>query len=322
MERVYAALARVPLFENVRREAIEFERLGSLTNTSYKVITNDEAYVLRLPGKGTSDYIDRVAEEHNTRIASTAGINAEVLFFDTEDGLMLSRFVEGTTTLDVEGLKSEPGTVGRVAKVLKDVHRSGWVFESRFDVFAKIDHYLTLLHRLGAPLPEDFDEVKRGAEEVCGVLESSLIPLAPCHNDTWPKNFLDTGERIYLIDWEFSGMNDPMWDLADLSIEAGFTPEQDRTMMKAYWGGYVPPVLYARLELYKTMSDLLWALWGMIEQAHGNQNDDWGAYALERFEHCKKRMGDIAFGRNLGIVGEGHPSLIRLKNPSVGRVKA
>ena len=94
MDRVYTALARVPLFGDARCEAIELERLGSLTNSIYKVTVGGKAYVLRLPGRGTSEYIDRAAEEHNARIASAAGINAEVLFFDT-NGLMLSRFVEG-----------------------------------------------------------------------------------------------------------------------------------------------------------------------------------------------------------------------------------
>jgi thiamine kinase-like enzyme len=305
LDGVYAALARVPLFGGLRREVVKLERLGSLTNASYKVTTNGGVYVLRLPGKGTSDYIDRTAEEHNARVAAAAGINAEVLFFDAGDGLMLSRFIEGAT-MDEARLNGDPGALARAALALRKIHYSGRAFESRFDVFAKIGYYLALLLKLRAPLPEEFDEISRGAEAVRRALESSPIPLAPCHNDAWPRNFLDTGGHAYIIDWEYSGMNDPMWDLGDLSVEAGFGAEQDRILMETYCGGRVPPALYARLELYKTMSDLLWAVWGLVQHANGNPREDFRAYALERLEDCKTRMGDGDFGRHLAMARADH----------------
>jgi thiamine kinase-like enzyme len=263
---------------------------------------NSEAYVLRLPGGGTSDYIDRAAEERNARIASAAGINAATLFFDASDGLMLSRFVEGTI-IDETRLNSDPETLARVARSLRRVHRFDQAFKTRFDVFAEIDAYMALLREMRTPLSEDFGEVKREARAIRRALESAPMPLAPCHNDPWPRNFLDAGGRIYIIDWEYSGMNDPMWDLGDLSVEAGFGPEQDRTMMEAYYGGYVPPTFYARLALYKTMSDLLWAVWGFVQHANGNVAEDFRAYALERLEHCVARMNDVDFARNLVIAG-------------------
>jgi hypothetical protein len=96
LERSYAALERVPLFRNVRQEDIELELLGgALTNICYKVTTGGGAYVLRLAGEGTSDYIDRSAEEHNKRVSAAAGVNADVVYFDARDGTMVSRFVEG-----------------------------------------------------------------------------------------------------------------------------------------------------------------------------------------------------------------------------------
>src|SRR5215218_4034532 len=95
--KIYNALARVQLFKDVRLEDIELEPLDSFTNLNYKVTANDETYVLRIAGAGTSNYIDRAAEEHNAQIATAAGLNAETLFFDANDGTMLSRFVEGST---------------------------------------------------------------------------------------------------------------------------------------------------------------------------------------------------------------------------------
>jgi len=294
----------MPLFEGVRLETVKLERLGSLTNITYKVTANGETYVLRLPGEDTFEYIDRKVEEHNARHAAAAGINAEVLYFDTKEGTMLCRFVEGVA-MDEERFKRDPQAPARAALALRQVHRLGPIFGSRFDVFAMIDNYLDILSKLRTPLPEDYYEVARGAEAVRLALGTSPMLLAPCHNDPWPRNFLDAGERLYIVDWEFSGMNDPMWDLGDLSAEAGFGPEQDQAMMEAYYGNAAPPALYSRLQLYKTMSDLLWALWGFIQHANDNPRDDFWVYALGRLERCETRMGSADFGRYLETIRAG-----------------
>ena len=113
----------------------------------------------------------------------------------------------------------------RAARALKRAHTLGRLFRSRFDVFAAIDDYLGLLRGRRTSLPEGYHEVRRKVRAVRLALEASPAPLVPCHNDPWPGNLLDADGRIYLLDWEYSGMNNPMWDLADLSVEAGFDPE-------------------------------------------------------------------------------------------------
>ena len=149
------------------------------------------------------------------------------------------------------------------------------------------------------------------------VLEASPIPLSPCHNDPWPANFLDAGGRLYIIDWEFSGMNDPMWDLGDLSVEAGFGPEQDGVMMEAYYGA-APQALYSRLALYKAMSDLLWALWGLIQHANDNPRNDFLTYALGRLRRCKRFMSSTDFGRHLDAVRMRCQDVPTLSQTSLG----
>ena len=275
------------------REVIKIERLGGgLTNVSYKVTTGGAAYALRLAGDGTSEYIDRKAEEHNARVAAEAGVNAEVLFFDARDGTMVTRFVEGISMNAGDGFGRDSGAPVRAARALKQVHSLGRVFRSRFDVFAAIEGYLDLLRGWRMPLPEDYYEVGQRARAVRLVLEASPAALVPCHNDPWPGNLLDADGpdgRIYLIDWEYSGMNDPMWDLADLSVEAGFGPEQDRTMMEVYYGARLSPALYSRLEVYKAMSDLHWSVWGFVQHAKGNPAEDFWSYGLERLGRSKAR---------------------------------
>jgi thiamine kinase-like enzyme len=305
LDGVYAALARVPFFGNVRRDAIKLERLdGALTNVCYKVTVGSAVYVLRLAGEGTPDYIDRTAEEHNARVAAAAGVSTEVLYFDARDGTMVTRYVEGVSMNAGKRFDRDPGAPGRAALALARVHRLGRVFRSRFDVFATIDDYLGLLREQRTPLPESYYEVGCKARAVRLALEATPVPLVSCHNDPWPGNLLDADGRIYLIDWEYSGMNDPMWDLGDLSVEAGFGPEQDRTMMDAYCGGTAAPTLYSRLEIYKAMSDLHWSLWGLVQHAKGNPAEDFWSYALARLERCKARMSSADFGPHLGAVRE------------------
>lgn len=306
MNSVYSALARVPLFRDLRREVVKLERLGGgLTNVSYKVTTGGGAYVLRVAGKSTADYVDRAAEAHNARIAAAAGVNVEVLYFDAKDGTMVTRFVDGATTGVGGRISRDPWAPVRIASALKRVHSLGRVFESRFDVFTVIDGYLDLLRGLRTPLPEGCHDVEREMREVRRALETSPAPLAPCHNDPWPGNLLDADGRIYIIDWEYSGMNDPMWDLGDLSVEAGFGSEQDRMMMEAYYGTATSPALYSRLEIYKAMSDLHWSLWGFIQHAKGNPADDFRAYALGRLGRYKARTSSADFGRHVSIVRAG-----------------
>lgn len=306
MHDVYAALARVPFFKDVRPEAIEFERLnGALTNISYKIKVDGVAYALRLAGRGTSDFIDRSAEEHNARAAAAAGVSAEVIYFDGGDGTMLTRFIEGVPMDAGEVFGRDPGAPARAARVLGRVHRLGSIFRSRFDAFAAIDGYLDLLRESRTQPPEGYYEVERKARAVRRALEVSPVPLAPCHNDPWPGNLLDAGGRIYLIDWEYSGMNDPVWDLADLSVEAGFGPEQDRAMMEAYHGGAASPALYSRLEIYKAVSDLHWSLWGFVQHAKGNPAEDFWGYGLERLGRSNTRMSTADFGRHVGVVRAG-----------------
>jgi thiamine kinase-like enzyme len=306
LDGVYAALARVPLFGNVRQRGIEIERLGGgLTNVSYKVTVSGAAYALRLAGEGTSEYIDRIAEEHNARVAAEAGVGAEVIFFDATDGTMVTRFLEGASMNAGDGFGRDPGAPVRAARALKRVHGLGRVFRSRFDVFAAIDDYLDLLRAWRTPLPEDYYEVRQRARAVRLALEASPAAIVPCHNDPWPANFLDADGRIYLVDWEYSGMNDPTWDLADLSVEAAFGPEQDRAMMEAYHGIGLSPALCSRLEIYKAMSDLHWSAWGFVQHAEGNRAEDFWSYGLERLGRSKTRMGGADFGRHLSVVRSG-----------------
>ena len=127
----------------------------------------------------------------------------------------------------------------------------------------------------------------------------------PCHCDPLAENFLDTGERMWIVDWEYAGNNDPMWDLGDVSVEAGFGPHQDAALLEAYFGGRPPADQVGRMVMYKAMCDLLWTLWGAIQHANANPVDDFEAYANTRFARCQQLMGSAEFGRHLAAVERG-----------------
>ena len=305
MERLDAALKRLPQFQDMDLAQIITARLGGLTNLVFKVTAGGRNYLLRIPGEGTGDYIDRSVEGYNAQVAARAGVSAEVLFFDEADGLMLAEFIEDCTTMTPESFPVTPGAPGRAALALKKMHDCGEDFKFRFELFAMIEEYLGVLDKLGAQLPPGYHDVVAEAAGIRKVLDANPVPLKPCHCDPLCENFLDDGQRMWVVDWEYSGMNDPYWDLGDVSVEASFGPDQDREMMSAYCGGEVPAHLFGRMVIYKAMCDLLWTLWGLIQHANNNPVDDFWAYAVNRFERCKSLMATPEFAAHVAAVKGG-----------------
>jgi len=304
IDDIEATLKRVPDLEQVDFTRVSGERFGGLTNRNYKVTTPIGVFVLRIPGEGTSEYINRENESLAARITSEIGVNAPLLYFDARDGVQLTRFIEDGATMNVGRFK-DLGAVKRAAQSLRRVHDCGRPFNNRFELFRMIDEYLDILAKKNAPLPDGYHDVKREAEAVRKALNARPLPSVPCHCDPLAENFLDTGKQVYVIDWEYAGNNDPMWDLGDLSVEAAFGPEQDEALLLAYFGGAPSAGDRGRMVLYKAMCDLLWTLWGIIQHVNKNPADDFWAYAVNRFERCKALMGRPDFGAHIAAVQEG-----------------
>jgi len=305
MHEVEAALGRIPDLAGRPRGAVTWERLGGLTNRVYKLAAGDDVYVLRIAGEGTGDYIDRKVEAHNARVAAAAGVGAEVLFADENSGLMLTRHLDNCVTMSPALFRERAGAPARAARALKRMHGCGQDFEFRFELFQMIDDYRTILQKRAATLPDGYDAAVAEAQLARKALAVAPPPLAPCHCDPLSENFLDDGSRMWIVDWEYSGMNDPIWDLGDVSVEAEFDEAQDREMMAAYCDGPVPEALYGRMILYKAMCDLLWTLWGLIQHADDNPAEDFWAYSINRFTRCTTLMSGDQYASSMAAVERG-----------------
>jgi thiamine kinase-like enzyme len=279
----------------------DIERLGGLTNRVYRA----GEMCLRIAGEGTEEYIDRANEEVAAREAAKAGVSPEVLYFDPATGLMVTRFIAGTETMSPAKFRGIAGTPARAGRAFRKLHDSGAVFPFRFDLFAMIDDYLGVLAGKDVALPEGYHDVVAEAGAVRAALEAHPAQLAPCHCDPLCENFLDTGARMWIVDWEYSGMNDPMWDLGDLSVEGAFSAVQDAEMLQAYFGREPTPSEQGRVVIYKAMCDLLWTLWGLIQLANDNPAEDFRAYADGRFARCKALMAEQDFAAHLEAVRRG-----------------
>jgi thiamine kinase-like enzyme len=303
-DEVARCLATIPIFAETTIERLKIARIGGLTNRNYKITTGPHSYVLRLAGAGTSAYIDRKAEAHNARVAAAAGVNAEVLFFEVQDGTMLARYIDGAQTMSESAFK-DLARVERAARAFRRMHRHPAPFADRFDVFAKIDEYLALLRSNDARIPDGYDALQREADAARRALAERPAPLAPCHNDPLAENFIDSPARMYLVDWEYAGMNDPMWDLGDLSVEADFGPEQDEALLRAYFEGEPPAAQRGRMVLAKGLCDLVWTLWGLLQVMNDNPVEDFWAYSINRFERCQRLMASEAFAAAIAAVRSG-----------------
>ncbi len=292
---IAAIAATIPILSGFQGTPI---RLGGLTNRVYRL----GDHILRIPGEGTSAYINRGHEAIAAAAAAQAGVSPDLMHADPDTGLMVTRFVDRAVTMTPTLFKSRPRSPARAATALRQLHQSGAVFPIRFDLFTMIDDYLTLLKDSDVALPQGYHDVVAEAGSVRTALTKKPVTPVACHCDPLCENFLDTGDRMWVVDWEYSGMNDPMWDLGDLSVEGQFDDAQDDAMLTAYFNGEASPDARGRMVIYKAMCDLLWTLWGLIQLAHKNPADDFRAYADGRFARCKALMSSPDFARHLGAI--------------------
>ncbi len=254
---------------------VEVEPLGGgITNHNFKVVVDGETLVLRIGGKDTELLgIDRAREHEAALLAAELGIGPEVARY--EDGVLVTRFAEG----DVG--RAEPSVVGGL---LRRLH-SARALAGRFDSFRVVEAYAATAAARGLTLPDQYDR----AHELAHAIEArrSEAPLVTCHNDLLAANFIDDGNRIWIVDWEYAAMGDPFFDLANFAVNNGLDEEGERSLLAAYGSADA-----AALVLMRFMSDFREAMWGVVQQAISELDFDFVAYADEHFERMLRTASE------------------------------
>lgn len=263
-------------------------RLGGLTNHSYKVeLENGSKYVFRLPGEGTSELINRSDEKVSTELAFNLGIDANLIFFDDE-GVKICEYIENAVTLDAQSLRKNK-TIRDVAKIFSTLHNCGIDTKVPFEVFEMAENYETIIKNYNVDMYDDYDDIKMKVMNIKKYIEKDTeIVKVPCHNDSLCENWIYGNDRLYLIDWEYAGMNDPMWDLADISIEANYNEEHDDLLLYEYFKKEPTLQQKQRFIANKLYLDYLWTLWGKTRVPF--DGDSMEQYALNRYIRLKENI--------------------------------
>jgi thiamine kinase-like enzyme len=256
------------------------ELAGGLTNRNYKVTTPDGVFVARVwSGGGELLAIDRDNEYRNSVTAAAAGIGAPVVEYRPQDRVMVLRYIEGRTftNADVAGRN-----IARIAAACRQLHAGGR-FAGDFDMFDIQRRYLSVVTSRGMAIPPGYLALAAEFEVMRQALAVRAGPTVPCNNDLLAGNFIDDGEQIWLIDYEYSGNNDPCFELGNIASECGLPPEGLAELVTAYYGRPLRSKI-ARARLFGLVAKYGWTLWGAIQQATSPLDFDFWSWGMERFE--------------------------------------
>ncbi|MFL6024238.1 MAG: LPS biosynthesis choline kinase [Marmoricola sp.] len=280
---------------------------GGLTNVNVRVRSTDDQdppldLVVRCSSNdpGLLD-IDRDAEHLNTSAAAAAGVGAPVVEYRPELHMLAIGFLPGNALTDQDFADAD--VLQRAATAVRSLHR-GPRFVNDFDMFARQAGYLSTIKERGYRLPSAYDAYAPDWAEVRKALGAAPRPTVPCNNDLLAANFIDDGERTWLIDYEYSGNNDACFELGNTANECRFSPELTEAWTAAYFGEPSRADL-ARVRLQALCSAYGWSLWGFIQAATSDLDFDFWSWGLERFERAAATFEDPGFDRLLDEVAHG-----------------
>jgi thiamine kinase-like enzyme len=274
-------VARAQTFRGKQLDVSELS--GGLTNANYLVVADGEKHVVRIPGRSTELLaVDRENERHNAKAAATTGVSPTVIEVLRDWDVMILEFVEGRT-MSGEALRTAPQAL-RMAESLRRLHTSPR-FHKDFDMFRLTEFYLGVCEEHAVAIPDGFGERLDRVHEIERVFAANPVPSVPCHNDLLAENYIDDGRQLWIVDFEYSGNNDPCFELGDTAQECGFDLELRATLCEGYFGDLREDRL-ARMNLQALMADVGWTLWAAIQaQISTIEYDFWG-WALERWERA------------------------------------
>ena len=272
---------------------------GGLTNANFRLDVDGTPYVVRIPGASTELLaVDRANEYHNSRAAGEAGVCPKIAHYLPDEQVMVLEFIHGET-MSIAKLQA-PGMPARIAHSLKRLH-AGPRFLLEFNMFRLTEFYLRIVDEHGVRIPDGF----WGCMSAVGRIEAALarrpLPTVPCNNDLLAENYIDDGQQLWLIDFEYSGNNDPCFELGNTCQEQQYDEPRIAEMCAAYFGQAYPDKL-ARMKLNMIMSDVGWTLWAAIQARISTIDFDFWGWAVERWDRATAKMDSADFGKWLDQV--------------------
>jgi thiamine kinase-like enzyme len=260
---------------------------GGLTNTNFKVEVDGRPYFVRVPGESTELLaIDRNNEFHNSQAAAQAGVGPKVLYHLPEYSVMVLEFVAGKT-MSKESL-SAAGMPARMAQSIKQLH-AGPRFYSDFNMFRLTEYYLSICAERGIPVPDGYAVRMATVAKIEQAMMVKPLATVPCNNDLLAENYIDDGKKLWLIDYEYRGNNDPTFELGNTCQEMQFNEDQIREVCSAYFGS-ASAAMIARMKLNMIMSDVGWGLWAAIQARISKIDFDFWGWATERWGRAVDKM--------------------------------
>lgn len=279
-------------------DAIEFQELsGGLTNTVIKISTPDKIYVARIsrPELGVLD-INRNHEYETAQIAADLGIGPQVRGYYPENSTLVIDFIDGQTFGNQE-LKAHLSEIVRRCKTF----HAGPLLPADFDVFTVFRKYLDLARFNRFELPQGFEEHLVAFSQIENKFKENPVDLVACHNDLLAANFIKGDDRIWIVDYEYAGNNDPAFELGNLWIEARLAEEDLKNIIELYYGEFTDS-LFARAWLMAMASQYFWVLYANIQRAVTRGDFDFDSWGTERFEIVKKNFGSDFFQQQLAAI--------------------
>ena len=263
-------------------EVLSVEQLGGMTNQNYLVKTTNKQYIVKFFGKGTEKLINRQDEKYNLELLKDLDLDVKNYLFDIEAGIKVNEYIESAITLDSTSIKTK---FDKIAPILQTIHASGKELKGEFAPFEEIKKYESLIEE---KIPyANYEAVRKEVFSLEKRLADLGVDRKSCHIDLVPENFIESPQgRLYLIDWEYSSMNDPMWDLAALFLESEFTPQEEEAFLSHYESEQTP-VSREKIAIYKILQDAIWSLWTVYKEEQGA---DFGDYGVSRYQRAVKGL--------------------------------
>jgi thiamine kinase-like enzyme len=278
-----------------RGRKVEIDRLsGGLTNTNYRVTVDDQPFFVRIPGESTELLaVNRKNEHFNAQAAAESGVGPKILYFLPEFDVMVLEFLKGETMSNAQ--LSKDGMPSRLAVTIKHLH-GGKRFLTDFNMFRLTEYYLSVCAARAVPMPDGYPERMPTVRRIEQAMSIHPLATVPCHNDLLAENYMLVAGELRLIDYEYSGNNDPCFELGNTCQELQYSDAQQAEVCSTYFGSASDAML-ARMKLNMIMSDVGWGLWAAIQTKISSIDYDFWGWATERWDRAVQKMDSVDFER-------------------------